>query len=231
MTRLAVSPEDVMAQERAALLGEYLYPNGVMGGVQVPPYCAIPDWHVLRTTPTPLRQRHPIQLIELPGSRPGHAVVQLCPSLDYAFLWAHVDNDNYRSDYVRFLGAHHNLTLTSLPRTYHVDHLFNRARARSMALPWVRMVLLPSFINVSHGGGYEGSRTRGGIGRPGRPRGIDEIVLLKLCGVSSPRQGMPLTPQMRVHLARMAALFHLPAAELERNIAELMQVARFRPQG
>ncbi len=214
---------DVMAQEREALMAEYAAPP------QVPPYCAVPDFDVLARTPSILRGRHPVHVEEVPGSRAGSAFVQSCPTLGYKFLWAHADNDDYRADYLRFLRTQHGMTLDALPETHHVDHLYNRARARDMGLPFIRMVLLPRSINTSHGAGYEKARTRGGIGTPGRQRGIDEIVLMKLWGIRSPRKGMPLSPEMQMHVARMAVLFGVPAAEVERNIRELMEVAAFRP--
>jgi hypothetical protein len=58
---------------------------------------------------------------------------------------------------------------------------------------------------------------------------MDEIMLLKLWGIPSPRKGMPLSPEMQAHIIRMAALFGIPAAEVERNVHELMEVASSRP--
>lgn len=211
---------------------EYLFPEGipgVSGGINVPPYAAIPNFDVLKSTPRFLRARHPLQIFEVSGARRGHAYVQSCPSLGYNFLWTHVDNDNYRPDYVLFLQQQYGMSVTALPETHHVDHLFNRERARARRLPYVRMVLLPRGVNTSHGAGYEKSRTRGGIGAEGVQRGIDEIMLLKLWGILTPRQGVPLSPEIQAHVIHMAAVFGLPAAEVERNIRELMEVASFRP--
>jgi hypothetical protein len=219
---------DVMAREREALMTEYLFEQG-LARVQVPPYSAVPDFEVLIRTPTTLRTRHPVRVDELSGARRGRAFVQICPSLNYKFLWVHADNDDYRADYVTFLQNHYGMSIQALPEAYHVDHLYNRARARQLALPYIRLVLLPREVNTSHGAGYEKSRTLGGLGTPGNQRGIDEISLMKLWGVATPRKGMPLSPEIVAHARRMSMLFGIPPAEIERNIRELMDVASFRP--
>ncbi len=94
---------------------------------------------------------------------------------------------------------------------------------------FVRMVLLGPGENRSHGAGYEKSRTAGGIGRPERERGLDEIMLMKLCGIRSPRKNRPLSAEMIAHIYRIAALFNLPPLEIEQNIRDLMEVAAYRP--
>ena len=209
-------------------MAEYLFPEGAVAKMQVPPYCAVPDFQVLEKTPTFLRTRYPIRIQALAG-REGKAWVQVCDGLKYKFLWAHVDDDDYRDDYLKFLVNHHGIKISAIPDDYHVDHLYNRARAREMKLPFVRMGLLPRSVNTSHGAGYEKQRTRGSIGTPGNQRGIDEILLMKLWDIQSPRKGQPLGPTMQAHLDRMASLFGIPRAELLRNVTELMDVAAFRP--
>jgi hypothetical protein len=121
-----------------------------------------------------------VRIEERAGDRKGRGVVQHCLSLQYHFFWAHVTNDEYRDDYIEFLKRHHGIKVPVLPSTHHVDYLFNRKRAQAMQLPWVRMGLVPTNVNCSHGGGYERARTQGGIGPAGRQRGIDEVVLMKL---------------------------------------------------
>jgi len=220
--------DDIMAMERNALLREYAVPIG-FARINVPPYVAVPDFDVLKATPSELRARCPIDVEHLKNGQPGQAFVQICPSLNYRFLWTHVDNNKYRDDYLTYIRDYHYMPVTSLPQGLHVDHLFNRARARSMQLPFVRMALLPASINCSHGAGYERSRTRGGIGTPGNQKGIDEIVLMKLFGIASPGKDAPLRPEIFAHLTQMSVMFGIPVAELERNVRELMDVAAFRP--
>lgn len=215
---------DVMNAEREALLAEYCFTDS-LSRAHIPPYSAVSDPDTLVRTPSALRARHPVQLEDLPGRQSGYAFVQTCPSLRYKFLWAHVDNDNYRADYLTFAQKHHGVSAPQIPDTLHVDHLFNRERARALQLSYIRMVLAPVGINTSHGAGYEKSRTSSGIGRIGRDRQIDEIMLMKLQGVSSPRKGKPLSAQMQQHMQRMSSQFGLPVAEIERNVRELMQVA------
>ncbi len=113
------------------------------------------------------------------------------------FLWVHVENDTYRQDYLSFPRSRHGLTLSDVPKDLHVDHLFNRERARSMGLADIRTSLVAGGINTSHGASYERSSTCGAVGSATRPRGIDEILLLKLWVVASPRQKAPLTPAMQ----------------------------------
>lgn len=172
-----------------------------------------------------MRTRYPIRIEALAG-REGKA----CDGLKYKFLWAHVNDDDYRADYLKFLANHHGMKIPAIPETYHVDHLYNRARAREMKLPFVRMGLLPGSVNMSHGAGYEKQRTQGPIGTPGNQRGIDEILLMKLWDIQAPRKGQSLSPTMQAHLDRMASLFSIPRAELLRNVTELMDVAAFRPK-
>ena len=219
---------DIITLEREALMTEYLFEQG-LARIQVPPYSAVPDFEVLIRTPSMLRSRHPVRIDELPGRKRGQAFVQSCPTLNYKFLWVHADNDDYRQDYITFLQNHHRMTIQALPEAYHVDDLYNRARAGQMALLYIRLLLLPREVNTSHGAGYEKSRTRGGLGTPGNQRGIDEIALMKIWGISTPRKGLPLSPEMVAHARRMSMLFGLPPAEIERNIRELMDVASFRP--
>ena len=219
---------DVMAQEREALLAEYLFKQGV-SGINVAPYCAVSDFEVLLRIPSILRNQHPVQIEELPGTDPGYAFVQSCGSLRYKFLWVHADNDNYRTDYETFLRKYHGLILERLPRDYHVDHLYSRKRAIGMGLQYIRAILLHESINTSHGAGYEKSRTQSGVGRPGRERRLDEVMLMKLCGVASPRKSLPLTAETLLHAQRIASLFGMPVREVERNIRELMDLASPKP--
>jgi hypothetical protein len=113
---------EVMAQERGALIAEYLFPEGLPGlsGVNVAPYAAIQNFEILKTTPRYLRTKHPVQVSELFDSDRGHAFVQSCPTLGYNFLWTHVANNNDRADYVLFLQQQYGLSVTAVPETHHV---------------------------------------------------------------------------------------------------------------
>src|SRR5262245_10271968 len=200
-----------MAHERNGLLAEYLFAQGA-AEMQIPPFCAVPGPDIVVRFPSLLRARHPAQIAELQGAHAGYSFVQTCPSLAYKFLWVHTENEEFRDDYLRFLRQEHQMTLPALPQTHHVDHLFNRARAKTMGLPFIRTALLPKSVNMSHGAGYEKSRTQGVIGKPGRERKLDEVMLMKLWGVMSPRKDMPLSPEMLMHARRVAVLFGLSPA-------------------
>jgi hypothetical protein len=151
-------------------------------------------------------------------------MVQHCPSLGSTFLWCHVDNDRYRAHYLRFLQQHHGWTGTSIPRSWHVDHVFNRARARRLQLPWIRMMLLPAPVNTSHGAGYEKGRTGNGIGRVGRQRKVDEVTLMKICGRFSPKKHAPLPQSFASYAAFIERRHHLPAGSVEQNVRDLMRL-------
>lgn len=221
--------DEVMAHERQGLMAEYLFAQGA-AEMQIPPYCAVPDPDIIVRFPSLLRGRHPVQIEYLQGAIAGYSFVQVCPSLAYKFLWVHTENDDYRADYLRFLHQRQRMTLPVLPETHHVDHLYNRARARTMGLTFIRTVLLPKSVNMSHGAGYEKLRTQGRMGKPGRERKLDEVMLMKLWGVMSPRKDMPLSPEMLIHTRHVAVVFGLNPTEVERSIRELMDVATYRPK-
>jgi hypothetical protein len=141
--------EDVRRRERQALLGEYLFPEGVMGTVKVSPYSAIPSISVLTGTPSTLRAKHPLIIEPIAESEISQGFVQNCPSLQYRFLWLRPEHDNYFTKYKFFLKSCHGID--SMPGGYDVDHLFNRVRAADLGLAFVRMVLLGPRENRSHG--------------------------------------------------------------------------------
>jgi hypothetical protein len=216
-----------MQQERSALLGESLIKNPITGDGLLP-YAAVTDPDVLVRTPLFLRAMHPVTLESLPERDRSVAFVQECASLKYKFLWVHADNDSYRQDYVHFLREVHKVS-EELPKELHADHLYNRQRAKQMETPWIRMVLAPQSINSSHGAGYEKARTRSGLGRAGRDHKMDDIILMKLCGVPSPKKGQPLTAEMVAHIHQIAQLYGMKVSEIEESIKSLMKVAAFEP--
>lgn len=217
---------EVMQQERTALLGESVFKSP--SGMQLMPYAAVTSPEILQRTPEFLRSAHPIVLTDLNGRDRRMAFVQICPSLRYKFLWVHADNDDYRSDYRSYLRQHQNVT-EALPQSMHVDHLYNRKRANRLGTPFIRLVLCPRGINTSHGAGIEKKRTLSGLGRYGREHKMDDIILLKLCGLPSPRTGQPLTPEMMAHIQAIARLSGMKADEILGSIQDLIEVANFVP--
>jgi hypothetical protein len=89
------------------------------------------------------------------------------------------------------------------------------------------MVLAPNSINSSHGAGYEKSRTRSRLGRAGRGHKMDDIILMKLCGMPSPKKGQPLTAEMTAYIHQIAQLYGMKVSEIEQSINDLMAVAAF----
>lgn len=218
---------DVMQYEGSALLGEWAASVRILG-FGVLPFAAVTDPEVIVRSPIFLRSVHPVVLENLPGRERTAAFIQVCPSLRYKFLWVNADNDRYRDDYKNFLRVVHKVT-EELPKGIAVDHLYNRARAQRLETPWIRMVLAEGSINSSHGAGWEKQRSQNGLGASSRDHTMDTMILLKLCGMPSPRKGQPLTAAMHAQIQQVAEKCGLTVEEIENDIADLMKVAAFKP--
>ena len=208
---------EVNTKEKRALVEE--------GGLEcVMPYVAVRDLETVALTPSPLRRSHPCVWRPLPGVHLQRARVQHCPTLDYRFLWCHVDNSSYRRHYLRFLEHEYGWS-TPIPSGWHVDHVFNRARAKKLELEWVRMMLLPGSINSSHGAGYEKQRTKSPVsGTPQRSRKLDDVTLLKVVGMRSPRRHAPLDQSIETYSQWIAGRHGLSAEAVKTNIRELLAI-------
>lgn len=211
--------QDVRQDEESALMGETL--KGY-----VFPYAAVENPEDIVRTPTDLRRLYPVTLVDLPGEDRSNAFIQLCDGLKYKFLWVNAHHKKYRESYQAFLKHFHKIT-HDIPSDLHVDHLYNSARARAQNIPWIRVILVPRSINTSHGAGYEKSRGKIGADAVGRVHIMDEILLMKVCGMPSPRQGEPLTAEMISHIHRIAEYYGMNPKDIERNITDLMRVAAF----
>ena len=66
-----------------------------------------------------------------------------------------------------------------------------------MQTPFVRLVLVAQSINTSHCAGHEKSRGAAGLGRAKRDHKVDDLALMKLCGVPSLRMTQPVTAEIR----------------------------------
>jgi hypothetical protein len=210
--------DKVMEDERRGLLAEQVYGD-------CPPYAAVTDMATVRDTPRAVRDRHPVTL----QSHIRGAFVQTCPTLGTRFLWAHVNDDDYRDTYASYLAQFLNGgAAVTLPPTLNVDHLYNRERVRIFGLTYIRLALIPEGPNKSHGAGYEKARG-GGVGREGRPRSVDTVMMMKLFGFSSPSIAGRPSPQVAAFARMMAPRLGVSPAALEAEIADLVDVARFRP--
>jgi hypothetical protein len=211
--------EKVHKKERSAIIREGVLENVVL------PYAAVVDIETIRDTPTVLRGKYPCFLDPLKGVKAGKAMVQHCPTLDYRFLWCHVDNGSYRKHYLQFLRTHHGWHGHSISDKWHVDHVFNRARARRLQVNWIRMVLLPRSVNTSHGAGYERGRTGSKItGMAGRDHTLDEVTLSKISGLKSPRRGQPPSAELLSYARLIGRLHGLNEQAVLGNVSDLLDI-------
>ena len=218
MNLLSPAVQLFYTQERKGLCAETRL-SGVL------PFVAVNDPAVISRVPTLLRSRHPASVRPLPGSRSG-ALIQDCPSLSYSSLWVAAENDDYQSDYLLFLRSRLRQNLPAIPSGFHVDHLYNRARARQYGLAWIRTALVPASVNTSHGAGYEKTITKAEALRERRDmKTMDEITCMKFLGFSSPLKGQSLHQNVEAYVRFAAQAFGLPEEEVRRNILELMEKA------
>ena len=141
----------------------------------------------------------------------------------YKFFWAETENNYYRDDYLEFLNEHCGFSLNSIPDIYDIDHLFNRERARTVGLRWIRMFPVRRSPNRSHGAAYEKAATNNAAGRPGRNiRNMDELSLMKFLDIKSPGKSRHLSAIQKAHLTRMATLFGLRQDVLVQNVQQML---------
>jgi hypothetical protein len=190
------------------------------------PFVALNDLDWGMKVPSSMREKHPARVAPLPEAQ-GKAFVQTCESLHYKSVWIRTDDDEYADRYRSFLNAELGQNLDGIPSEYHVDHLFNRARAKLYGLNFVRMALIPKKINLSHGGGYEKTITEGEAGRGRKDwKHMDEITCMKFLGFLSPLNNQPSRPNTEDYVKFAAKTFGLPEFEIRRNVSELMGKAK-----
>ena len=213
---MPTSLEEVIDETRMAMLVE-----SAMS--QVPPIVALKSMHYLTDRARVMAKvTPPAQLI--PMGQPVRGWVQKTAA--YKSFWAATENDSYREDYCTFLNSYCGLTLTSIPATYDIDHLYNRERARTLGYSWIRMFPVRRGPNRSHGAAYEKAMTASSAGRFAKiMKLMDEITFMKFLDVTSPGKSRRLTAKQRVHLERMAALFGLPRHLLIDNVQNLLDRA------
>lgn len=209
----------VMESERRSILAELEANRGM------PPFSAIGDIATAKNVPTSFRVQHPARLEAL-GE--GSFVIST-PTIQSKVLWVRTDNDAYRSSYATYLQRHHSGYPGQIPGKLHVDHLYNRERALAFGLTYIRMGLLPSGPNTSHGASYEKKRTHG-VGTHGRDRKIDTVMMMKAFGYRSPPMGGRKTHDMRAFAKRFSPIFGISEDAILKEVAELVEVANFRPQ-
>ena len=186
-----------------------------------PAFSAVNELRWLTDVPHDVRQRHPVNIESLGNNG---SFVAVCPSLEYCVLWVRATNRRYRAEFEQFLTRVYP-QVGVIPPGYHVDHLFNRKRAVALGLAYIRMALVPAGINISHGGGYERARTGMALGTPGRPRKLENVIMMKLLGFRSPPLSGVVTDEMQAFAARFAAELNVTPAQILSEITNLVRHA------
>lgn len=200
----------VRAFERTALIRETV-------ACHHPPLIAVNNLDDVQRQPTPLRLNHPAEVYPLPGAH-GAAFVVSTPTLDSKFLWVATENERYRDDYFQFVRLEYPGTEAEVGGL-HVDHLFNRARARAYALRFLRLALLEGAVNRSHGASYEKDLTTNEAGRRRRDlKYMDEIISMKYFGFLPPLRNDPRESEVSAYAAFAASSLGLDANEVRASI-------------
>jgi hypothetical protein len=210
----------VMDGERRAIVAE------MVAAQHHQPFAAVVDMATVRDVPMQFRARHPVNLQALGDG----SYIQVTPTIASTVLWVRTDNDDYRGSYGAYLDRCFPGYPGAIPADLHVDHLYNRERAREFSLNFIRMGLVASSPNTSHGAGYEKKRTHG-VGTAGRPRAIDTVMLMKVFGFRSPPSRGTVTAQMHAFAMMLAPMIGVGADALLDDIANLVAVANFQPAG
>ena len=156
----------------------------------------------------------------------GVAFVMDCPSLHSTALWVGTGNNDYRQDYLRFLNVTYGLGLTSIPARYDVDHLYNRSRAQTYALQFIRTALIGQAANRSHGAAYEKDLTINEAARSHQSMKLmDEVTSMKYFGFLSPLRDDPRPEEINAYCAFAAAKLGLDPNEVRQSIELLRKKA------
>jgi hypothetical protein len=190
-----------------------------------PPFVAVNNLEDVTRYPSQLRHNHPATVQALSGSK-GTAFIVESPSLKGDALWVGTENNHYRDDYLAFLNARHGLKLSTIPKPFDVDHLYNRERAMIYGLRFVRTALVGRSANRSHGAAYEKDLTRNEALRQRRDQKLmDAVSCMKYFGFLSPLRDDPREDEIQAYLAFAATKLGLdPMAERE-SILYLRQKA------
>ena len=179
------------------------------------PLVAAASMEIVSTRPTMLRKDYPVQITGLEGLGEEVRMVP-CPGLLYKTLWVTADNDRYRQNYLAFLRQSHGLQLERIPEPFDVDHMFNRARALRYGYKYVRLALVDSKVNQSHGAGYEKTVTRGNRERLDTTRALmDEIGCMKFFGFMNPSESRPRKDEIDSYARFAAAEFGMSEADVK----------------
>lgn len=190
-----------------------------------PPFVAVNNLEDVTRYPSRLRHDYPATVQILSASKGGAFVVE-CPSLKAEALWVDTDNEHYREDYVTFLNARHGLKLSSIPKPFDVDHLYNLQRAKVYGLRFLRTALTSCSVNRSHGAAYEKDLTRNEALRERRDHKLmDAISCMKYFGFLAPLREDPRESEIQAYLAFAATKLGLDPKTERDSILYLRQKA------
>ena len=136
-------------------------------------------------TPEQTLQAGPLASWEWDSAGGGNkAFVRTRPSAPKEY-WAHVDFDGYRAAFLSFLEREFALSASTVESSWHVDHMLNRAFARSHGIAFVRLALLGRDSNVSYGRLLESGFSK--IKANSKPMYlIDFVIMMKLLDIPAP---------------------------------------------
>jgi hypothetical protein len=190
-----------------------------------PPLVAVNSIEEVARVPTRLRCDHKATVTALPQAR-GAAFIIDCPTLNSKALWVGTNNDYYRQDYLNFLNASYELGIDAIPAPYDVDHLYNRNRAQTYGLKFLRLALVGYSPNRSHGAAYEKDVTKNEAMRVRRDvKLMDEITSMKYFGFLSPLRADPRDSEIAAYATFAASKLGLDPAEVRNSVLYLREKA------
>lgn len=208
---------DIIRREHDALAAETRI-------AQCPPLVAVNEIEDVMRLPTRLRWNRQASVVALPAS--SGAFVVNCVELNSTVLWVSTNNDRYRSDYLKFLNQTYSLGLSTIPSPYDVDHLYNRSRAQTYGLQYIRLALVGHAANRSHGAAYEKDVTKNEALRVRRDiKLMDEITSMKYFGFLSPLRDDPRNEEVTAYATFAAAKLGLDSADVRQSVLYLRNKA------
>jgi hypothetical protein len=189
------------------------------------PFVAVNKMDDVALLPTTLRWAHKATIRALPQAKSSSFIVE-CTTLNSNVLWVGTNNDYYRRDYLTFLNDIYQLGLSAIPVPYDVDHLYNRSRAQTYGLKFIRLALVGHAANRSHGAAYEKDITRNEALRVRRDMKLmDEITSMKYFGFLSPLRDDPREEEISAYVTFAAAQLGIDPVTVRKSVMYLREKA------
>lgn len=189
---------------------------------QLPPIVAALDLSVL----TEFWSRRPdaVLFTPLPGFPSG--AVQRGPTANW--LWYDPVPDDYRRAFQAFLSSIQKVK-AALPSDIHVDHVYNRTRAKQFGYRLVRMALVAGPVNTDHGRGYEKGMGAADKGRRAKSmKLLDAMTELKVFGVRSLSADAEMNEEQLAAAASAASTYGISVEQAVGGITNMRDRARGR---